>query len=294
MDRLNYVSPFARLSAHLTPNSVLDFGYSSGAPPVDLLNSPKEKEIDPGLQRDITALSVMPRVSLRKGNAYVQRSQNFELGYTVELGSRTLSLGAYKESVANGALNLSAPGDFHYSGDLMPELFSNSSVFNIGRYARHGYTASVTEQLSDHFSATLAYGRGGVLLTDGRALETTNPEELRSRIRSGQRHWARGRIAGVAPGIGTRFAASYEWTDHTSLVPGHVYLTQKSYPETGLNIRLRQPLPSFGSLPGRIEATAELRNLLAQGYLPIALSDGRRLILSNSPRGLRGGVSFIF
>ncbi len=167
-------------------------------------------------------------------------------------------------------------------------VFYNSSVFNIGRYARHGYTASVTEQLSEHFSATLAYGRGGVLLTDGRTLETTNPDELRSRIRSGQRHWARGRIAGITPVIGTRFAASYEWTDHASLVPGHVYLTQKSYPETGLNIRLRQPLPSFGSLPGRIEATAELRNLLAQGYLPIALSDGRRLILSNSPRGLRG------
>jgi hypothetical protein len=50
----------------------------------------------------------------------------------------------------------------------------------------------------------------------------------------------------------------------------------------------------MGSLPGRLEATAEVRNLLAQGYLTIANADGRSLLLVHSPRSMRGGFSFIF
>jgi hypothetical protein len=34
--------------------------------------------------------------------------------------------------------------------------------------------------------------------------------------------------------------------------------------------------------------------MLAQGYLPITVSGGRRLVLANSPRAVRGGLSFIF
>ena len=41
-------------------------------------------------------------------------------------------------------------------------------------------------------------------------------------------------------------------------------------------------------------ASAEVRNMLAQGYLPITGADGRRLLLVQSPRALRGGFSFIF
>jgi hypothetical protein len=46
-------------------------------------------------------------------------------------------------------------------------------------------------------------------------------------------------------------------------------------------------------MPGRLEATAELRNGLGQGYLPIT-EGGQRVLLIQSPRALRGGLSFIF
>ncbi len=41
-------------------------------------------------------------------------------------------------------------------------------------------------------------------------------------------------------------------------------------------------------------ATADLSNLLAQGYLPQAGLDGRRLLLVQTPRRFPGGVSFTF
>jgi hypothetical protein len=43
-----------------------------------------------------------------------------------------------------------------------------------------------------------------------------------------------------------------------------------------------------------MEATADLRNLLAQGYLPLALPNGQQLLLVETPRSFRGGLSFIF
>ena len=133
------------------------------------------------------------------------------------------------------------------------------------------------------------------MTTDREAvLATGNADELRSLIRRSQRQWVRSRVSGVTPVTGTRFAASYEWSGSQALTPGHVYLTQRLYPETGLNIRVRQPLPMWSGLPGRIEASADLRNMLAQGYLPISLADGRRLVLAHSPRAVRGGLSFIF
>jgi hypothetical protein len=43
-----------------------------------------------------------------------------------------------------------------------------------------------------------------------------------------------------------------------------------------------------------MEASADLRNLLAQGYLPLSAAGGQRLLLVQTPRSVRGGLSFIF
>ena len=65
IDRLNYLSPFARLTARVGPGT-LDIGYSSGAPPVDLLNA---REVDGSLLADVASLNLLPQVSLRAGHA---------------------------------------------------------------------------------------------------------------------------------------------------------------------------------------------------------------------------------
>jgi hypothetical protein len=47
-------------------------------------------------------------------------------------------------------------------------------------------------------------------------------------------------------------------------------------------------------MPGRLELTADLRNLLAQGYIPLEAGDGRRLLIVQAPRSIRGGLNFVF
>jgi hypothetical protein len=57
---------------------------------------------------------------------------------------------------------------------------------------------------------------------------------------------------------------------------------------------VRQPMPAIPRMPWRMEASAELRNLLAQGYLPMTTSGGNQFLLINMPRSIRGGLAFVF
>jgi hypothetical protein len=61
-----------------------------------------------------------------------------------------------------------------------------------------------------------------------------------------------------------------------------------------LNLVLRQPLPIGGSVPGRFEASADFRNLLKTGYVPLQAPDGRVLSLLQAIRSYSGALSYIF
>jgi hypothetical protein len=43
-----------------------------------------------------------------------------------------------------------------------------------------------------------------------------------------------------------------------------------------------------------MDALIDLRNLLAQGYVPVMGQDGRTVYLVQSARAIRGGVAFTF
>jgi hypothetical protein len=190
---------------------------------------------------------------------------------------------------------MASPDGLYTGGDILPDLFSGSSIFNAGNYQTNGYTASVTQNAGEHFSGTLMYGSGGVLTAERRTIESANPDDLRSMIRASRRQSVTARISATSPRTGTHLIASYQWADNRlAVTPGHLYSTQSVRPVPGLNLYIRQPIPAFGGLPWRMEATADLRNLLAQGYLPLALSDGRQVLLMQTPRSFRGGLSFIF
>jgi hypothetical protein len=300
LDHLNYLSKFARLTYDLENLGTVQFAYSSGAPPAQLLvedghgTETHVRGDQAALAEDLAALSILPRLSLLNGRGAVQRSQDLEIGYEKKLRSTIFNLTGYRETVTNAAMTIASPsGDAFALGDVLPDISSQSSILNIGSFQRTGFAASVTQALGDRLELGTSFGRGGALaLADrGLALETAN--ELRSNIRTAQRFWASARASATLPVIGTQISGSYQWTDYRALMPSHFYLTQSAYPEPGLNIRVRQPIPSFPGIPGRLEATAELRNGLAQGYLPI--SDGtQRVLLIQQPRALRGGLSFIF
>ena len=291
VEHLNSFSPYGRLVYSLGDKGEVAFAYTSGNARPDLAGASSQ---DSDLQRDLNTLGLFPRLSLLGGRTKMQRGEEYELSYTRKVGSRVYQLSTYRESVTNAALSLAAPEGL-FGGDLLPDLFGANAVFDAGNYRSTGYTVAATQNLGDGFSATVMYGTVGSLTAARGELVSGSPDELRSLIRSGRRPAATGRIAATVPRIGTHVIASYQWTgDRRALMPARLYTTQSLRPLPGMNVYIRQPIPGLSLLPWRVEATADLRNLMAQGYLPLTMANGQQLVLVQMPRSFRGGLSFIF
>jgi Carboxypeptidase regulatory-like domain len=289
-DRINYVSPFVRMTFDAGGQGRVRVAFTSGASPTELLARDDHKAGE--LEQDLTALAGMPTLSVSDSHLTVERTQNMEIGYERVAGSRTYSLAAYDESVSNASFMLSGPSDFISAADLLPDLGSRSNIFNIGSFHRTGYSAGVKQTLGDRAEVSVMAGRAGVLTAPGTEGSYTDTLALRAGIRQGQRAWVTIRVAGTVPRAGTRIAANYGWTDFGVLMPVHLFVTQAGIQDIGVNLHISQPLPLI-RMPWRMEATADLRNLLAQGYLPLG-GTGARSVLTNSPRLVRGGLNFIF
>jgi hypothetical protein len=90
----------------------------------------------------------------------------------------------------------------------------------------------------------------------------------------------------------TEFHAGYKWLSGPALTHQDSYGEAFYDLDPYLSVGIRQPLP--GNLWScRWEFMADVRNLLAQGYIPITTQDGSVMLVSAS-RSFRGGLSFQF
>jgi hypothetical protein len=294
------MSPYAR--ATFTPGAggpagLFRAAFSSGAVPAGILNRDRalhdgEASV-PELNQDLATLSMLPAISRYDGRTRMQRSRNWEAGYELAQGSRKYFLAIYSESVSDAAFNLSGPGVFPARADLLPSLDGNYYVFDIGTYQRAGLSAAVTQALGEHTEFTLGAGRSGVLMAGAGDAPGATAADVRAQLRNTQRPFVTARVSTTIPHAGTHLVAGYGWTSSHALMPTHFSLTGPANQEQGLNVSLHQPLPRLIGLRGRMEAIAELRNALAEGYLPVN-AGGYRTVLTDSPRALRGGLSFLF
>lgn len=288
LETLNYFSPYARLTV-TGEDDTLQVAYSSGLPPAEMFINEGGTAVD--LQKDLTALSLFPRISIAGGRARVQRVQSLEAGYRKRIGSRTYAFGAHVGNVSNAAVTV-AGADGMKAPELLPDLFARTHVLNAGKYHTQGYIVAVTQSLGRNLDATVSWSTGDALTAE--VVEKVLLDELRQALESRRRHSLTTRVTGNVPASGTQFAASYQWANVNGVTPPHVYVTQSVREGVGLNFRVRQALPATSLFPGRFEATADLQNLLDEGYVPILCEGGQRLVLMHTPRTMRGGVSFIF
>jgi hypothetical protein len=297
VDHSNYYSPYVRLKYAADENNSLEIAYSSGnprpnsPPPDNLSDNGGVSPEDGSLKRDIDGLGVFPRMSLLNGKTEMQRGEEYEIVYAHKAGSRTYSGSVYRQYVANAAITMVAPAGF-FTGNVLPDVFAGTSVFDAGNFQNNGYAASVTQNLGSNASVAMIYSDNGALTADASEVAGNNPDDLRSMIHTGRRYAATTRFSGVLPRTGTRLIASYQWTgDRRAVMAGNLYAADSMQPLPGLNVYIRQPIPGFRR---HVEATADIRNMLAQGYLPLNCIGGQHILLVQNPRSVRGGLSFTF
>lgn len=293
LNRMQYFSPWAKLT-YATAHGHLDMVFTSGNAQPGLSRDAASAYVNDGLQNELTALSMMPRLSEMNGQVKVQRGDDYEIGYSMVSGLTEYRISGYHQYVSNSTLTIANPDANLFSNDLLPSMFASSAVFDAGTISNSGYTVSATRTLNENYKLTVAYGTLGVMTPGENALPVRDAESLREAMAAESRGAATIRSEGKLRQTGTRYVASYQYADLKAAVPMANYSTQPDRAEPGLNIGIRQPIPFFNRMSGHVEATAEMRNLLAQGYLAMAMADGRHLLIVNNPRVFRGGLAFIF
>lgn len=294
------ISPFARLSADLGTLGALVAAYSDGNRPDELLDhplrggqrleeAPDDTESLPGV------VARLPQLAYRNGKLRLQRTQSYEVGYSKTAGPRTYAVSAFYEDVSDGRLNVAGDLSALDPGDLLSDGISNTSLYDVGRYARVGYLASADQHVNDSLDVGVAYGRlGGFSVGDDLASSVAHSRSAQGMLLQENHNTAAVDVKAKAPVVGTRVLVNYGWVDGNAVIPRHIFVTQNSLAQPGFNILIRQPLPQICSMGGHFELTADLYNLLAQGYLPVNSGDGQKLLIVQAPRAIRGGLKFVF
>ena len=174
-------------------------------------------------------------------------------------------------------------------GDVQPYVVEGE-FFGTSDGDINGFRVVVQQRFASALTATVNYSWGGVLdlSTNGVALH-----DVRSAIHQEWRHSIGVKLAGDVPGIHTHWATSYRAANQKSITPVDMFDCSPGQMDPYLNVLIRQPIPGTSFLPAKMEALVDLRNLLAQGYVPVNTPEGQ-LLLVPSFRSFRGGFSFQF
>jgi hypothetical protein len=281
MRRASAVLPFGEADWHLSPNTVLEYRYSSELPSTRL-----SKDIGP-LPMD--QYEVSPRVSVAGFTPALERAHHHELSFSRRVGNTSLQLAAFYDRLGDPALI--GVGEIRsVNGDILPDPYSGTFTYQGRDFSASGFRVVMQRKLSSDLTGSLDYALGDVLeLPDpGTALNFAQ-----DRMRTVKSHAIAGRISGLAPRH-TRWTASYRWTSARALTPVDAFNISAGQAEPFLNFAVRRPVPTLGFLPGHLEAVLDLRNLLKQGYVPVIAQDGHTVYLVQSARAIRGGLAFTF
>ncbi|MGZ4820502.1 MAG: carboxypeptidase-like regulatory domain-containing protein [Terriglobales bacterium] len=282
LSRDSAIKPYGTIEAHLSPNTFLEYRYASAEP-----NASGAKGFDSTLG---DVLETGPRVSMNERGAVLEKARHQEVSLSHRRGNTSVQLAAYSDNIRNTALT--GAGDLNGPfAQLLPDLYSETFTYNAGQLNSNGFRVVVQQKLTPDLTATVNYAWGGVL---DLASSDVALAQVRSVIHQQWRHSVGVKLAGKVPGTHTRWATSYRAANQKSLTPVDLFDCSPGQMDPYLNVFVRQPIPGTGFFPGKMEALVDLRNLLAQGYIPVIGHDGRTLYLLESARAVRGGVAFVF
>jgi carboxypeptidase family protein len=279
LGHLGAFRPNASADLHLSPNTVVEYSYTSSRP--DLRS---EKGFD-SAPADFSETD--PRVSLSNFAPQLESAHHQEISVSRRIGTTNLQLAGFSDHIANPALTgvgqVTAAGGF-----LLPDMTSGTFTYAGNNLSTNGLRVVLQHKFSSDLTATIDYAFGGVLDLTQPDVQLQNAQQWISSVR---RQAVSAKLSGTLQRTHTHWIASYRWIDGSSLTPVDMFNASAGQSDPFLSIFIRQPIPAFG---GHMEALIDLRNLLAQGYVPVLGQDGQTVYLVDSARSIRGGVAFNF
>jgi hypothetical protein len=285
LGRVSAFRPYGSADMHLSPNTVLEYAYASSLP-----DGRTEKGFDSS-PADMSESN--PRVSLQGFAPKIERAHHQELNLSRRMGNTNVQFAVYSDRVGDTALTgageVTAAGGF-----LLPDLYSGTFSYAGGTLETPGLRAVLQHKFSSDLTATLDYAWGGTLNLQSDVAQPVALQDAQQAITTVRRHALAAKFNGTLRRSHTRWIASYRWVNGQALTPVDMFNASPGQSDPYLSFFLRQPIPSMGFLTGHMEALIEVRNLLAQGYVPVVGQDGQTVYLVQAARSVRGGLAFSF
>ena len=276
LGHLNAFRPFVSADFHLSPDTVVEYQYTTSRP-----NLRTEKGFD-STPSDLSETD--PRVSLVGFSPRIESAHHQEISVSHRARKTNVQVAFFSDRVEDPALT--GVGDVTAaSGFLLPDFSSGTFSYTGRTIDTDGVRLVLQHKFASDLTATMDYSYGGALdlahsdvaLQSAGQWMSTHPH-----------HSVAAKLSGSTPLTHTRWIASYRWVNGTTLTPVDMFNASAGQSDPFLNIFVRQPIG------GHVEALIDIRNLLAQGYVPVVGSDGQTVYLVDSARSVRGGVAFTF
>jgi hypothetical protein len=282
MGRVNAFRPFGSVDVHLSPNTIVEYRYATSIP---------NGRLDKGFDSSPADLSeANPRVSMAAFAPTLERAHHSEVSLSRRMGKSSVQFATFFDRISNTALI--GIGDVSSeAGEVLPDIYSGTFTYRGNNLDTRGMRAVLQRKVNADLTATLDYSYGGVLdLGEGEQ----SLSSARGSLHTVSRHALAGKMSGSIPRAKTRWITSYRWTSGDALTPVDLFNASPGQADPYFNVFVRQPIPHVGFLNVKMEAVLEIRNLMAQGYVPMLAADGRTVYLVQSARAVRGGVAFNF
>lgn len=280
LGRVTAFQPFGSADVHLSQNTVVEYRYATSEP-----NEQLENGFGPG-PADLS--ESQPRMTMVNYDSTLERAHHHELSLSHRMGNTSLQVAGFYDRVVDPALigvgDLSTEG-----GMILPDIYSGTFTYQGSDLKTGGMRVVLQQKLTSDITGTMDLDYGGVLAMENPGASLANAQQW---MDMRYRHSVAGKVAGTMPKTKGHWVASYRWIDGPALTQVDMFNASPGYAAPYLNIYFRQPIP--GLLPGHLEALVDVRNLLAQGYVPVMGHDGRTVYLVQSARAVRGGLNFTF
>jgi hypothetical protein len=236
------------------------------------------------LQSTINQLDAFPTLLLRGGHAVLDDDLHAEIAVEHDLTKKSSVTAALFDDHSN---NTAIFGHGNFSGpDYLPDYFSNVFAYDAGAMNSLGARLVFQQKIATNLDMTVIYAYAGALAPN----EDPAEGALRNQLAAQYRSSAATRFSATIPRTGTKIVSSYKWISGPAVSPQDAYGQSTYHIDPYLSVQVRQRLPF---IPGHAEILADCGNLLAQGYVTLATSDGQ-IVLVPTYRFFRGGLSFQF
>jgi hypothetical protein len=229
-------------------------------------------------------------MTLRNGAPLLENAHHHEVSISQRMGDNRVQLAYFRDRIKDPAL-LGVGDIINDTGEALPDVYSGTFSYNGNSLQAQGVRLVVQRKLTTDITGTLDYSYGGVLDLEHPGIGW---DAIRGDLDHTWRHSAAIKLNGTVRRWNTEWIVSYRWTSGGALTPVDMFNASAGQTDAFFNLFVRQPIPHTRFMPGRMEALIDLRNLLAQGYVPVVGPDGNTVYLVQSARSVRGGVAFTF